>query len=132
MSVKAGACPVIAHRGARISVRCGLLHVPQRHPGVQGSGDERMPQRVRADVLGDPGVAGNPPDDPGGAVAVQPPPVRSDEQRPFGALAERQLDRPGGSRGKRDGDHLAALAGDDQGAVAALEAEMLDVGAGRF
>jgi hypothetical protein len=35
-------------------------------------------------------------------------------------------------RGERDGDHLAALADDDQGTVAALEAELLDVGAGRF
>ncbi len=43
-----------------------------------------------------------------------------------------QLDRPGGARGKRDGDRLAALAGDDQGAVAALEAWRLDAGAGRF
>ena len=64
---------------------------------------------MRADVLGDPGAAGYPPDDPGGAVPVQPPPVRGDEQRAFGALAERQLDRPGGTRGKRDGDDLAAL-----------------------
>jgi hypothetical protein len=88
----------MAHRGARISVGGGLLHVPQRHPGVQtGSGDERVPQRVRAEVLGDPGAAGNPPDDPGGAVPVQPPPVRGDEQRTFRAPADRQLDRPGGT-----------------------------------
>jgi hypothetical protein len=79
MPVKAGACPVIAHRGARISVGCGLLHVPQRHPGVEGGGDERVPQRVGADMLVDSGATGYPPDDPGGAVPVQPPPVRGEE-----------------------------------------------------
>jgi hypothetical protein len=46
-------------------------------------------------VLGDPGAAGDPADDPGGAVPVQPPPVGRDEQRAFGALADRQIDRPG-------------------------------------
>jgi hypothetical protein len=45
-----------------------------------GGGDKRVPQRVRADVLGDLGVA----DDPGSAVPVQPPPVRSGKQRPAG------------------------------------------------
>jgi hypothetical protein len=105
----------------------GLLYVPQRHPGVQGGGDERVPQGVRADVPGDPGAAGEPADDPGGAVPVQPPPARGDEQRTFGALADRQLDRPGGPRRERDGDDLAALASDDQGAVPALQAQLLDV-----
>jgi len=75
------------------------LHVPQRHPGVERGGDERMSQRVRADVLGDLGAAGDPADDPGGTVPVQPPPVRGEEQRPFGPLADGQVDRPGGTRG---------------------------------
>ena len=46
-----------------------------------------------ADVLGDPGAAGDPADDPGGVVPVQSPSVRGDEQRPLGALADRQIDR---------------------------------------
>jgi hypothetical protein len=75
----------------------GFLHVPQRHPGVECGGDERVPEGVRADVLGDPGAAGDPPDDPRGAVPVQPPSVRGDEQRSFGALADGQVDRPGGA-----------------------------------
>jgi len=58
-----------------------------------------MSQRVRADVLGDLGAAGDPADDPGGTVPVQPPPVRGEEQRPFGPLADGQVDRPGGTRG---------------------------------
>jgi hypothetical protein len=42
-------------------------------------------------------------------------------------LADRQVDRPGGARRQRDGHHLPALAGDHQGAVPALEAQVLDV-----
>jgi hypothetical protein len=74
-----------------------------------------VPKRVRADVLADPRAAGDPADDPGGAAPVQPPPVRGGEQRPDGPLAGRQVDRPGRSGRQRDGDDLAALAGDDQG-----------------
>ena len=128
--VQAGAGPVIPHRGARVGVEGGLLHVAQRHPGIERRGDERVPQGVRADVLGDPGAAGHAADDPGGAVPVQPAPVRSDEQRSFGTFTDSQVDGPGGARRERDGDDLAALAGDHQGAVPAFQAQLLDVGAG--
>ena len=86
-----------------------------------------MPQRVRAHVLDDPGATGDPADGPGGAVPVQPPPVRGQEHRPVRPLADGQVDRPGGARRQRDGDDLAALAGDGQGPVAALQAQVLDV-----
>ena len=46
------------------------------------------------------------------------------------ALADGQVDRPGGARRERDGDDLAALADDHQGAVAAFQAQLLDVSAG--
>jgi hypothetical protein len=72
-------------------------------------------------MLADPGAARHAADDPGGAVPVQPPPVRGDEQRPLGALADGQVDRAGGTRGERDGDDLAALAGDDQSPVASFQ-----------
>jgi len=62
--------PVIAHRRPRVGVRGGFLHVPQRYPGVERGRDERVPKDVRADVLGDPGAAGGPADDPGDAMAV--------------------------------------------------------------
>ena len=105
------------------------MHVVQRHSGVQGGGDERVPQGVRADVLGDPRAAGDPADYSRGAVAVESLPVDCGEERSFGALADGQVDGAGGARGERDGDDLAALAGDDQGAVAALQAQVLDIGA---
>jgi len=47
-----------------------LLHIAQRHPGIQRRGDERVSERVRADFLGDPGLPGGPADDPPGAMPV--------------------------------------------------------------
>ena len=114
-------------------MRCGFLHVAQRDPGVKRGGDERVPQRVGRDGFGDPGAAGGLADDPPGAVPVQPPPpVCGQEHRPAGALADGQVDRPCRARRQRDGDHLAALAGDGQGAVAAFQAQVIDVRAGGF
>ena len=43
------------------------------------------------------------------AVPVHPPPVRGQEDRPAGAFADGQVDRPGSARRQRDGDYLAAL-----------------------
>jgi hypothetical protein len=91
-----------------------------------------MPQSVRAYGLGDPGAAGGPADDPPGAVPVQPPAARGEEDRSFAPLADGQVDRSCGARGGRDGDDLAALARDDQGPVPPFDAERLDVGAGRM
>ena len=113
-------------------MRGGLLHIAQRDPGIQRGGDERVAERVRCDGLGDPGAAGDAADDPSGAVPVQPPAVRGQEHRPFGALADGQVDRSGGPRCERDGDDLAALAGDGQGPVPAFQAQVLDVRAGRL
>jgi hypothetical protein len=60
------------------------LHVAQGDAGVQRGGDERMSERVGRDGLADPGAAGGLADDPPGAVPVQPPAVRGQEQRPAG------------------------------------------------
>ena len=65
-------------------------------------------------------------------MPVQPLAVGGQEYRPVSALADGKVDRPGGARRQRDGDDLAALAGDRQGPVAALEVQVLDVGAGRL
>jgi hypothetical protein len=70
-------------------------------------------------------------DDVGG-VPVQPPLVRTQENRPIDALGDGQVDRPGGPRRERDGDDLAALADDRQRPVPAFQSQVLDVGAGRF
>jgi hypothetical protein len=55
--------------------------------------------------------------------------VRGQEHWCAGALAGGQVDRPGGARRERDGDDLAALAGNRESLVAAFQAEVLDVGA---
>jgi hypothetical protein len=67
----------------------------------------------------DPPVSGAPVE----AVAVAAP-----EDRPFVAFADGPVDRSRGSGDERDGGGLVALADDAQCAVAALEAEVLDVG----
>ena len=70
-----------------------------------------------ADVLGDPRPVGDAADDPPGSVPVQSPPVRGEEDRSLAPLADGQVDGPRGARCQRDGDDLAAPAGDDQGPV---------------
>src|ERR1035437_6403933 len=52
-----------------------------------------------------------------------------EEDGAVAAFAGGQVDRPGGAGRERDGDDLAALAGDRQGPVPALQAEVLDVSA---
>jgi len=44
---------------------------------------------VRADLLSQPGAAGDPADDPPGAVPVHPLPVGAPEDRPVEAFADR-------------------------------------------
>ena len=73
--VQAGTRAVIPHGGAGIGVGGGVLHVAERDAGIQRRGDERVPQRVRADRLGDASAAGDPPHDSRGAVPVQLPPI---------------------------------------------------------
>jgi hypothetical protein len=66
---------------------------------------------MRRNSFGDPGTAGGLADEPPGAVPVQPPPVRGQEHRPAGALADSQVNGPGGARRERNGDDFAALMG---------------------
>ncbi len=53
----------------------GFLHVAERDPGVQCCCDECVSERMGSDGLGDSSVAGDPADDPPGAVPVQPPAI---------------------------------------------------------
>jgi hypothetical protein len=95
-------------------------------------GNKCVPKGVRGDGFGDPGAVSDLADEPARAVPVDPPSVGGQEHRPVGALADGQVDGPGGARRQRDRDDLAALAGDGQRPVPALQAQVLDVGAGRF
>jgi len=106
------------------------LHVAQRHPGIQCGSDERMSQRVGRDGLADPGAPRDFADDPASAVPGQPPPVGGQEYRPVRSVTDGQVDRPGRARRQRYRHDFATLTGDRQGAVTALYAQVLDIGAG--
>ena len=95
--VEAAAGTVVSHSGPGIGVRGGFLHVTERDPCVEGGGDERMPQRMRSDRLGDSGADGHPANYPGGTVAVQPLTIGAAEDRPVHALADGQVNRPRGA-----------------------------------
>jgi hypothetical protein len=64
------------------------LHVTQWNSGVEGRGDERVPQRVWADRLGDTGTFGDTAHGPAGAVPVQALPAGAEEDRPIKAFAD--------------------------------------------
>jgi hypothetical protein len=87
----------------------------------------KVPEGVGPDRFGDACLPGGAFDDPGGAVPAHPGPVRAEEDRPVEPFPDRQVDRPRGPRGERDGDDLAALPQDRQGPVAAFETERVDI-----
>jgi hypothetical protein len=89
-------------------------------------------QGVRPDRLGDPSAVCGPADDPRGATAVQSPAIGGQEHWAVAALADGQVDRPRRAWRQWDSDDLAALAGDDQRPVPALDTQRLDVGTGGF
>jgi hypothetical protein len=65
-------------------MRSGLLQIAQRNPGIERRSNKCVPERVRADRLGDPGAARHLADDPPGAMSVQAVPVAGEED---GAVA---------------------------------------------
>ena len=85
-----------------------------------------------ADRLGDPGPAGDTPDDPGCPVPVEAAAVCGDEDRAAGPFADGQVDGAGSARRERDGDGLAALTQDGERPMSSLDAECVDVGPNRF
>ena len=50
-AIEVVAGPVVAGRGAGIGVAGGDLDVPQRHPGIEGGGDQAVAKGVRRDAL---------------------------------------------------------------------------------
>jgi hypothetical protein len=85
-----------------------------------------------AHALGDPRPSIDAAHDPSGRLSIDPPPVDSHEDRPVAAFADRQIDGPGRPGRHGDGYDLAALTHNGERAVAALEPEVSDVGAGGF
>ena len=60
VSVQGLAAAVVSHGRPGVGVRCRLLDVAERDPGVQRHRDERVTQAVRRDLLADPGPPGQP------------------------------------------------------------------------
>ena len=132
VSVERHAGPVVAHGGARVGVTGGFLDIAQWDTGVEGGGNERVPQRVWTDALVNPCSSGDPPYDPGGAVPVESSAGAVTEDRSYGSFTHSEIDRARSSWCKRDGHGLAALAVDDESPVTALEAELFDVRSDRL
>jgi hypothetical protein len=85
------------------------LDVAERDAGVEGGSDERVPERVRTDGLGDPGPFRDSAEGAAGAVPIEPLPAGAQQDRPVKAFADGQVEAPGGPWCERDGDDLPAL-----------------------
>ncbi len=89
-------------------------------------------QGVWTDFFEDPGPSGDASHDSGSFVTIETATGTVTEHRTGAAFSDGEVDCSGGSWGERDRDGLAALAVDDEGAVAAFEAELLNVGTDRL
>jgi hypothetical protein len=67
-----------------------------------------------------------------GGVAVHPPALGAQEDRPGGPLGDVEVEGTGCPRRQGDDDVLSALAHDLEGPVTTLEVEAIDVGTKRF
>jgi hypothetical protein len=113
-------------------VACGILHVTQRHAGVEGGRDEAVPQAVRTDPLVGPGPPGDAFHGPVGCVAVHALPVGTEEDRPRGPFTDVEPHGPGSPWCEWHDGALAALSGDRQDVMTPFVAEAFDVGVQRF
>jgi hypothetical protein len=131
MAVEVLAGPVVAHRGARVSVTGRDLYVPQVHSRVEHGRDSGVPEHMRM-CPGDPGscCVGEPPEPPGGGMPVHPHAVAVKQDRPGVTAVHGAVDGPADRRGQRDQDDLAAFPADAQDPVPVFLAEVADVCAG--
>jgi hypothetical protein len=112
----------------------GVLHVPQRHAGVEGQGHECVAQAVGAELDGtvEAGVSGQSAHHAEVGRLVEATAAGGDEHWPVVSSVEVVIEGPGRDRGKYHGGSAAALTGDAQGAVASLAAWILNVGRQRL
>ena len=109
------------------------MDVAQDDAGVEGGGDERMAQRVGADLLIDPAPLGESLDDPSRPMPIQAAgPVPVEEDGSLFAFTNTEVDGAGGAGSEGDGDDLATLTPDGEGPMPPLRSEMFDVRAERF
>jgi hypothetical protein len=100
MAVEGLSTSVVAHGGPRVGVARRLLHVAERHAGVERCGDERVPEAMGTDPLADPSPARQALHRAVGGIAVHPPALLAQEDGAGAALADVEVERSGG-RGAR-------------------------------
>ena len=91
MSVEADAGAVVAHRCALVGVTGGFLYVTERDAGVERGGDERVPERVGSDLLGDARTSGDTPHDTSRRMAIEPAAVVGLEDRSFATFTDGEV-----------------------------------------
>jgi hypothetical protein len=94
VAIQGTASSVAAHGGARVGVAGCFLDVAQRNSGVERSGDERVPQRMRPDALGDPGLSGYATHNASGGMAVGSLTGAVHEDRALETLTDREVEYP--------------------------------------
>src|SRR4051812_29955676 len=120
---------VVDRRCSRVGVTGGDLYVPQRYAGVEGGHDEPGAQHVRMDAA-EPSTLADRTNPTVGGAPVQTLPVLAPQDWSLLTLAHDQIDRARRSRDERNRGGLVAE--DRQRAMAALEGQVLDVGAAGF
>jgi hypothetical protein len=110
-----------------VGVTGGDLDVSQRDAGVESGHDERGSQHVRVHAA-EPGTLPDRPNPPMRGAPVEALAVTAPQDRAVVAFPDGQVDHPGGAWNERHGGGLVALAHDPQRTMAALEAEVFDVG----
>jgi hypothetical protein len=126
--VQAPPGPVVADGGLGVGVAEGRLHHPEAGAVVEGEGGRGVPQRMRADPLEDAGAAGQAGDDPGGLLAGEAAAVVGQQERPGGPPCQVFSEGVGGPGGQGDEAAAAAFGGDGEDLMAAVDAELVDVG----
>ena len=116
---------------ARVRVAGGELHVTQRHPCIEGSHDERSSEHVRMHVT-ESGSFADRLHPPMCGATVETLTVVAHQDRLFTPLADREIDGASGTWDERNHCRLVAFAEDPEGAVAAVEAQVADVGLAGF
>jgi hypothetical protein len=119
---------VVTPGGSRVGMTGEVLNVSERHPSVEGCGDGRVAQRVRADALTDTCRPRQATNDAGCVVAVETCRARVQEQRPGDSISKRGVQGCHGSGDEGDRGSLSALARHSENLVPALGVEVFDVG----
>ena len=115
MAVKGLAGSVVAHGRPGIGVAGGDLDVPQVHSGIKHGRDKDVAEHMRVRPGNPhPRSFGQPPQAPGGGVAVHPSAAAIEQDRPVDTDADRAVNGPPDGWRQLDQDDLGAFAAHPQ------------------